>query len=143
MPIVVALSLNLGWDKLVGVGMSLLAIGCGFAAGVCNPFTVGVAQELAGLPMFSGMWFRLIAFVLIYGLLMAFLVTYARRIERHVDKLSAMDVFCSNPEMDKGLLCFVSIVGVGILLILSSVFVTVLQDITMVIVAVMFLAAGT
>ena len=53
-PIVVALSVSLGWDALTGVGMSLLAAGCGFAAGVCNPFTVGVAQELAGLPMFSG-----------------------------------------------------------------------------------------
>ena len=51
-PIVVALSVRLGWDALTGIGMSLLATGCGFAAGICNPFTVGVAQELAGLPMF-------------------------------------------------------------------------------------------
>ena len=51
-PIVVALAIRLGWDALVGVGMSLLAIGCGFAAAVCNPFSVGVAQELAGVPMF-------------------------------------------------------------------------------------------
>ena len=64
-PIVVVLAVSLGWDPLTGVGMSLLAVGCGFAAGVCNPFTVGVAQELAGLPMFSGIWFRALAFVLI------------------------------------------------------------------------------
>ena len=44
-PIVVALAIRLGWDALVGVGMSLLAIGCGFASGICNPFTIGVAQE--------------------------------------------------------------------------------------------------
>ena len=62
-PIVVALAIRLGWDVLTGLGMSLLSIGCGFAAGICNPFTVGVAQELAGLPMFSGMWFRAVAFV--------------------------------------------------------------------------------
>ena len=61
-PIVVALAVSLGWDVLTGVGMSLLAIGCGFAAGICNPFTVGVAQQLAGLPMFSGMWFRIFRF---------------------------------------------------------------------------------
>ena len=72
-PIVVALAIRLGWDALVGSGMSLLAIGCGFSAGICNPFTVGVAQELAGLPMFSGMWFRALAFVLVYALLMGFL----------------------------------------------------------------------
>lgn len=52
-PIVVALAIQLGWDALTGLGMSLLAVGCGFAAGICNPFTVGVAQQLAGLPMFS------------------------------------------------------------------------------------------
>ena len=57
-PIVVALAVRLGWNHLVGLGMSILAIGCGFSAGVCNPFTVGVAQELAGLPMFSGIWFK-------------------------------------------------------------------------------------
>lgn len=50
-PVVVALAIRLGWDALTGLGMSILAVGCGFAAGVCNPFTVGVAQELAGLPM--------------------------------------------------------------------------------------------
>ena len=141
-PIVVALAVSLGWDALVGVGMSLLAIGCGFAAGVCNPFTVGVAQELVGLPMFSGMWFRAIGFVLIYGLLMAFLRRYAKRIEKPLSGSAAEASFAENKAMDKGLICFASIVGVGILLVLSSVFVTALQDYTMIIVAVMFLAAG-
>ena len=76
-PIVSALSVSLGWDVLTGMGMSLLAAGCGFAAGVCNPFTVGVAQSLAGLPMFSGLWMRAICFVLIYLLLMLFLTGHA------------------------------------------------------------------
>ena len=61
-PIVVSLAVKLGWDKLTGICMSLLAVGCGFAAGVCNPFTVGVAQQLAGLPMFSGAWLSLDSF---------------------------------------------------------------------------------
>ena len=78
-PVVVALSIRLGWDVLTGLGMSILAAGCGFAAGVCNPFTVGVAQELAGLPMFSGIWFRLVSFVLIYTLLMLFLRIYVKK----------------------------------------------------------------
>lgn len=141
-PIVVALAVSLGWNALVGVGMSLLAIGCGFAAGICNPFTVGVAQELVGLPMFSGMWFRALCFVLIYGLLMVFLMRYAKKIERPLKESMSNQAFTADKAMDKGLICFVSIVGVGIALVLSSVFVTVLQDYTMIIVAVMFLAAG-
>ncbi len=149
-PIVVALAVGLGWDALTGVGMSLLAAGCGFAAGICNPFTVGVAQELAGLPMFSGMWFRVIGFGLIYGLLLVFLFRYAKRIDKNVqeqvDGLGAHKpksiVFVADRQMDKGVLCFAAIVGLGIAVVLSSVFVTALQDYTMIIVAVMFLVAG-
>jgi len=81
-PIAVALAISLGWDALVGAGMSLLAIGFGFTAGVFNPFTIGVAQRLAGLPMFSGLWLRLIVFAVLYILLLTFLILYARRIEK-------------------------------------------------------------
>ena len=85
-PIAVALSLSLGWDALVGAGMSLMAVGFGFAAGVFNPFTTGVAQRLAGLPLFSGLWLRAIVFAIVYGLLLSFLMIYARRIEKNPEK---------------------------------------------------------
>ena len=85
-PVVVALAIRLGWDVLTGLGMSILAAGCGFAAGVCNPFTVGVAQEIAGLPMFSGIWLRLVAFVCIYMLLMTFLAWHVRKVEKPMDE---------------------------------------------------------
>jgi len=81
-PLVVALAVRLGWDPLTGLAMSLLAVGCGFASGVSNPFSVGVAQGLAGLPMFSGLWLRLVSFVLIYALLFAFVRGHAKRIDR-------------------------------------------------------------
>ena len=141
-PIVVALAINLGWDALVGMGMSLLAIGCGFAAGICNPFTVGVAQELVGLPMFSGMWFRGVSFVLIYAILLGFLYFYAKRIERPVSSDVQGQSFVQNTAMDKELVCFAGILCMGIAVVASSAIFVVLQDYTMVIVAVMFLVAG-
>ncbi len=141
-PIVVALSVSLGWDALTGMGMSLLAVGCGFASGVCNPFTVGVAQGLAGLPMFSGIWFRLICFALIYALLMLFLIGHAKKAEKEIDSTAANGDFEKDPRLDKALTCFAVILGIGILAVLSSGFITVLQDYTMIIVAVMFLVAG-
>ena len=85
-PIVVGLAVALGWDELTGLGMSILAVGCGFAAGVCNPFTVGVAQELAGLPMFSGIWLRAFSFAIIYCFLMLFLFTHVKKIEKPMDE---------------------------------------------------------
>ena len=135
-----ALAVNLGWDAMTGLGMSLLAVGCGFAAGVCNPFTVGVAQSLAGLPMFSGMWLRGVGFVLIYLLLMAFLLNHAKKVDRGEHVLQS--AFTPDKQMDVGLKRFVVILGCGILLVLASGFLTVLQDYTMIIVAVMFLAGG-
>ena len=139
-PIAVALAVSLGWDPLTGMGMSLLAVGCGFASGVCNPFTVGVAQQLAGLPMFSGVWLRLVAFGLIYSLLFGFLRLYAKKIEKPAD--AQQDDFVANAQMDKGLKVFLWILGTGIALVLSSGFITFLQDLTMVIVAITFLLAG-
>ncbi|MBR2951776.1 MAG: YfcC family protein [Clostridia bacterium] len=141
-PIVVALAVNLGWDPLTGVGMSLLAVGCGFASGVANPFTVGVAQELAGLSMFSGAWLRLLAFVLIYLLLVTCLTLYAKKIERPVAKNPMEEAFTRNARLDRGAVCFVAILGFGILLVLASGFVSALRDFTLIIVAVTFLLAG-
>ena len=141
-PIVVALAIRLGWDPLVGLGMSILAIGCGFSAGVCNPFTVGVAQELAGLPMFSGIWFRLLSFIFVYILLLGFLYFYAKKIEKPINMDEFNHSFVYDAKMAKGLKLFVGIMFGGIALVLSSVVITFLQDITMIIVAVTFLVAG-
>ena len=141
-PIVVALSVNLGWDTLTGIGMSLLAAGCGFASGVCNPFTVGVAQQLAGLPMFSGAWLRIVSFAAIYLLLLAFLFRHGRKVARTLESGENASVFAADPGMDKGLVWFAGILGTGIALVLLSGFVRALQDYTMIIVAVTFLAAG-
>ena len=141
-PIVVALAAALGWDSVTGVAMSLLAAGCGFAAGIANPFTVGVAQGLAGLPMFSGMWLRVLSFVLIYALLLWFVRSRARRTERPVDETAAAGKYARDPKMDRGLKVFAALLGTGILIVISSGFITALQDYTMIIVALMFLAAG-
>lgn len=141
-PIVVALAISLGWDTLTGMGMSLLAAGCGFAAGVCNPFSVGIAQELAGLKMFSGIWFRLLCFALIYGLLVTFLIRHAKGVEQKGDCPSEAFSFTRNVKMDRGLWCFGLLLGLGVAVVLSSSIFTAIQDFTMPVIAVTFLAAG-
>lgn len=140
-PIVVALAVALGWDPVTGVGMSLLATGCGFAAGIANPFTIGVAQSLAGLPMFSGMWLRAFSFVLIYALLLWFVRHHAIRVEKPAGETAGIE-YTRDERMDKGLRVFAIILGTGIAIVLSSGFIRALQDYTMIIVALMFLSAG-
>jgi len=101
--------------------------------------------------MFSGVWLRIVAFVLIFGLLMLFLVPYAKKVERknaaataqaEHDRTAAQEQFAPEKRKDRALIAFASIVGAGILTVLCSAFVPVLQSLNMVIVAVMFLVAG-
>lgn len=140
-PILVALAIRLGWDAFTGLSMSLLAVGCGFAAGVFNPFTIGIANELAGLPIFSGALFRAFNFIFIYGLLWLFVSKHAKKIDSGAQTVGEKD-FQKEPKKDRAVVLFASIVGFGILLVLSSAFLTVLRDYTFVIVTVMFLIAG-
>ena len=141
-PIVVALAIRLGWDTLTGMAMSLLAVGCGFASGVLNPFTVGVAQSLAGLPMFSGLWLRVLSFLLIFPLLLFFIRRHARKVEKPVAETALTSTFTPDARLDRAVRAFVIILGLGILFILASVFLPVLQDYTMIAIALMFLIAG-
>ncbi len=85
-PLGCAIALALGWDSFVGLSMSLVAVAFGFTAATFNPFNVVTVQKLAGVPVFSGLWLRLIMFVLVYAVLTAFVVLYARKIEKHPEK---------------------------------------------------------
>ena len=80
--IFVPLALALGYDSLTGAAIPFLGSAAGFAAAFFNPFTVGVAQGLAGVPVFSGVGFRLVLWVVTTAVVIAFVVWHARRV-RH------------------------------------------------------------
>ncbi len=120
-PIAVAVSLALGWDSLVGLGISLVAVAWGFTAATFNPFNVVTVQKLAGLPVFSGLWLRLLVFVGVYAILFLFLFLYARRIEKHPERslvyesdralhekytISDIDTVLANHTVRKGMRAF-------------------------------------
>lgn len=69
------------WDSVVGLGMSLLPLAFGFSAAITNPFTIGVAQQIAELPLFSGAWLRIVFFAVVYFLVLLFVTRYAKRVE--------------------------------------------------------------
>lgn len=86
-PFAVAISLALGWDSMVGLGMSLISVAFGFTAATFNPFNVMTVQKLAGdIEVFSGLWLRLVVFVLVFLGLYSFLFFYAKRIEKNPEK---------------------------------------------------------
>ena len=84
--VLVPLAISMGYDSIVGVCLVYVAAHVGFAGAFLNPFTVGVAQNMAELPMFSGMGYRLFCWVLLTGVLIAAVLIYAARIKKDPTK---------------------------------------------------------
>lgn len=79
-PICVMLATALGYDAVVGMAIVNIGAVCGFAAGWMNIFTVGVAQGIAELPLFSGMGYRIFTHVVVLTIAVIYTLLYARRI---------------------------------------------------------------
>ncbi|HEX5342545.1 MAG TPA: YfcC family protein [Duganella sp.] len=77
----VPLALALGYDSVVGVAIPFVGSQVGFAAAFLNPFNVGIAQGIAGIPVFSGIGYRLLVWALATGVTIAFLMWYAARVK--------------------------------------------------------------
>lgn len=74
----VPLARRFGWDPRVGMAIPFLSAGMGFSAATFNPFTVGTAQKLAGLPLFSGLGLR-VAFLAVTITLVALFLLWRTR----------------------------------------------------------------
>lgn len=81
-PIFLAMSKAMGWSKEQAVSLILITTGVGFTTALFNPFTVGIASELAGVSVLDGFWFRLIIFVALYFLTCFYLTIQAKRDEK-------------------------------------------------------------
>ena len=76
---VVPLMLSLGYDAFMGMLIVYVAANVGFSSAFLNPFTVGIAQGMADLPLFSGMGYRIFCWAFLTLLLVAFVLFYAKR----------------------------------------------------------------
>lgn len=155
-PVVIMLCYAMGWDAITGLAISILA-GCfGFAAGVVNPFTVGVAQSLGNLVMFSGIGLRLLTFALAYIILMAFVFPYVKKIEKNPSKSVVYDEdtkrklefdfqienFKYDKAKSKALIWFGVWLLLVVLIAIISIFVHAIADYVMYITIVIYLIAG-
>ena len=82
-PLGVSLARAMGYDALMGAGMVLLGTAAGFTSGVLNIYTTGIAQAIAGLPLFSAMGFRMIGFCLFTLSTILFLISYGKKIKNN------------------------------------------------------------
>ena len=81
--IIVPLAISMGYDSITGLCMVYVAAHVGFAGAILNPFTIGIAQGLSGLPLFSGFEYRLFCWFLLTVILVACVLIYAARVKRN------------------------------------------------------------
>ncbi|MBE7081530.1 MAG: YfcC family protein [Clostridiales bacterium] len=92
LPIVVVLMLSLGFDSMIGLGVCMLSACFGFSSAITNPFSVGLASQMAGVAVFDGVWLRIIFFVCVYALVCAFILGYAKKITKDKTKSLTFDI---------------------------------------------------
>ncbi len=81
--VIIPLSISMGYDSIVGVSLVFLAAGLGFAGALLNPFTIGIAQTIAGIePMFSGIEYRFFSWVIINIAGISYVLQYAKKLRK-------------------------------------------------------------
>lgn len=93
--VIVPLAISMGYDSITGLCMVYVAAHVGFAGAVLNPFTVGIAQGLSDLPLFSGFEYRLLCWFILTAALIVVVLRYAARIKKNPEKspMYAADAF--------------------------------------------------
>jgi len=84
--IFVPLAISMGYDSITGVSMVFVAAGLGFAGAILNPFTIGIAQGLSDLPLFSGIEYRFVCWIIINLVGIAYILRYANKVKKNPRK---------------------------------------------------------
>jgi len=81
--ILVPLAIRMGYDSITGVNLVFVAAGLGFAGAILNPFTIGIAQGIAELPLFSGIEYRMFSWLVINTVGFTYILVYAARVKKN------------------------------------------------------------
>ena len=80
-PIVISLCLALGYDLMTGVACSAMVDMISFSFSPTSVYTVGISDEIAQLPMFSGFLFRLVLLIIANIIMAIYVLRYARGVK--------------------------------------------------------------
>ena len=87
--IIIPLAISMGYDSITGVCMVYVAAHIGFSGAMLNPFTIGIAQGIADIPLFSGFGYRFICWVILTIIGIVFVLIYANKVKKN-PKMSIM-----------------------------------------------------
>ena len=91
-PVMVMLAMAMGLDSITGEAIMVLGGAIGFSTGTFNMFTTVVAQNIAELPTYSGLWYRAVCFVVFYIVTNIYLIRYAKKIKKNPEKSPMYDL---------------------------------------------------
>jgi uncharacterized ion transporter superfamily protein YfcC len=80
--VLVALCLAMRMDAITAIGIMVAGYGIGYGVAIMNPYTIMVAQPIAGVELLSGLWYRLLLFVPFLAIGIHHVWAYARRVRR-------------------------------------------------------------
>ena len=121
--VVIPIARSLGYDEFIAVCMVYVAAHVGFAGAMLNPFTVGIAQDMSSLPLFSGIEYRTFCWGVLMLITIAFVLWMARRTKKNslIDNASATAEIETIEETPAGIGAWVTYIGVIASLVLFSV----------------------
>lgn len=99
-PIAVIIARSISYDAIVGVSMVALGGAIGFSTGTFNPFTTGVAQSIAGLPIFSGLGYRFICLVVFLIVTNIYIIWYAKKIKANPEASVVYEMEQENKKLE-------------------------------------------
>ena len=91
-PLLVTLSIGLGFDAVTAVGILCVGYSIGYGTALINPFTVLIAQDIAGLVPASGKAYRMVLSVLFLSIGFLHVWRYARRVKAEPSKSLVADI---------------------------------------------------
>ncbi|WP_036730377.1 YfcC family protein [Peptoniphilus mikwangii] len=83
LPLQITLCLALGFDSITGVALGMCGVGIGYMGAILNPFTVATAQNIAEVPLFSGMGLRIVSFAILLIITVSYVYIYAGKIHKN------------------------------------------------------------
>ena len=81
LPVFISIAIALGYDAILGGSIVYIAVAVGFASATINPFTIGVAQEVAGVELFSGLGYRIICFIVFMSISIIYVWRYGKKVK--------------------------------------------------------------
>src|SRR5699024_5568249 len=77
---------QMGFDSITGTAIVIVGVLSGFTAAITNPFTIGIAQEIAELPIFSGLGIRVLFWLIFMAISITYVMLYANKIKKDPKK---------------------------------------------------------